>query len=346
VRRTAAEKYALIRLVEGSELPVRRTLRELRINRSTFYTWYSRYLQRGRAGLEPNPSAARRYWNRIPPRVRERVVEAALADPERSPRELAWQLTDREGHFLSESSVYRILRAYDLMPSPAFIVLAAGKTFQHPTHRPNELWQTDFTYLQVVGWGWYYLSTVLDDYSRYIIAWMLRTSMQAADVTETLDLARAKTGIDRVQVVHRPRLLSDNGPCYVSGELADYLETHKISHTRGAPYHPMTQGKIERYHRSMKNVVKLEKYHSPWELERAIARFVTDYNHRRLHEALDNVTPADVYEGRRLAILTRREQIKRRTLQQRRRENRHTPPRAVNRQEVSLRKQAHWPTSV
>ena len=71
-------------------------------------------------------------------------------------------------------------------------VLSAGKTFHHPTHRPNELWQTDFTYLQVVGWGWYYLSTVLDDYSRYIIAWMLRPSMQASDVTETLDLARAR----------------------------------------------------------------------------------------------------------------------------------------------------------
>ena len=166
--------------------------------------------------------------------MRQRVVEAALADPERSPRELAWQLTDREGHFLSESSVYRILKAYDLIPSPAFIVLSAGKTFQHPTHRPNELWQTDFTYLHVVGWGWYYLSTVLDDYSRYIIAWMLRTSMHAADVTETLDLARAKTGIDQVRVLHRPRLLSDNGPCYVSGELADYLDPPDLTHSWGA----------------------------------------------------------------------------------------------------------------
>ena len=92
-------------------------------------------------------------------------------------------------------------------------------------------------------------------------------------------------------------------------ELATYLETHGLGHTRSAPYHPMTQGKIERYHRSMKNVVKLEKYHNPWELERTIARFVDDYNHRRLHEALDNITPADVYEGRRSAILARREQI-------------------------------------
>ena len=316
------------------------------MNRSTFYAWYRRYTERGRAGLHPKPSAARRYWNRIPPRVRQRVVEAALADPERSPRELAWQLTDRDGHFLSESSVYRILKAYDLIPSPAFIVLSAAKTFQYPTHRPNELWQTDFTYLQVVGWGWYYLATVLDDYSRYIVAWTLRTSMQASDVTETLDLARAKTGVDRVQVRHRPRLLSDNGPCYVSQELATYLDTHGLGHTRGAPYHPMTQGKIERYHQSMKNVVKLEKYYSPWELERAVARFVDDYNHRRLHEALDNVTPVDVFEGRRLAILTRRAQIKRRTLEQRKRENLHTPPSAVNRQKVSLRHQRNLSGSV
>jgi len=193
-----------------------------------------------------------------------------------------------------------------------------------------------------VSWGWYSLSTVLDDYARYIVAWTLRTSMQASDVTETLDLARAATGVDQVRVEHRPRLLSDNGPCYVSAELATSLETHQLTHTRGAPYHPMTQGKIERYHRSIKNIVKLEQYYSPWELKRAVARFVEYYNHRRLHEALENVTPADVYEGRRPAILARRERIKRRTLAQRKRENLCTPRRAVNRQEVSLTKQAHW----
>ncbi len=321
-------------------MSARRT-RQLGVQRSTFYAWYRRYRAKGPTGLQPHPAAARRVWNRLPPRVRQRVVDAALADPEQSPRELAWQLTDREGHFLSESSVYRILKAYDLIPSPAYVVLSAAKTFAHPTHRPNELWQTDFTYLHVVSWGWYYLATVLDDYSRYIVAWTLRTSMQASDVTETLDLARARTGVDRVRVVHRPRLLSDNGPCYVSRDLATYLEAHGLAHTRGAPHHPMTQGKIERDHRSMKNVVKLEKHDSPWELERAVAHFVDHYNHRRLHEALENVTPADVYERRRPAILARREQIKRRTLAQRKRENLHGT-RAVHRQEVSLRKQTHW----
>ena len=166
--------------------------------------------------------------------------------------------------------------------------------------------------------------------------------MQASDVMETLDLARASTGVDRIRVEHRPRLLSDNGPCYVSQELATYLTTHGLDHTRGAPYHPMTKGKIERYHRSMKNIVKLDQYYSPWEFERAVARFVEYYNHRRLHEALGNVTPADVYAGRRSAILARRQQIERRTLAQRKRENLCTPRGVVNRQKVSLPKQTHW----
>ena len=183
--------------------------------------------------------------------MRQRVVDAALAAPERTPRELAWAFTDREGYFLSESSVSRILKAYDLIASPAFVVLSAGKTFQHPTHRPNELWQTDFTYLHVVGGGWYSRSTVLDDDSRDILAWTLRPTMQATDVMETLDLARAATGVDQVQVAHRPRLLSDNGPGYISAQLATSLETHGLPHTRSAPYHPMTQGKIERDHRSL-----------------------------------------------------------------------------------------------
>jgi transposase InsO family protein len=212
-----------------------------------------------------------------------------------------------------------------LITSPAFVVLTAGRKFPHPTQRPNELWQTDFTYLHIVGWGWYYLSTVLDDFSRYILAWTLRMSMAATEVMATLDLARAAAGIDRVPVVHRPRLLSDNGPCDISAELARYLEAHGVAHTRGAPYHPMTQGKIERYHRSLKNVVKLDHYYSPWELERAVGRFVEDYNHRRYHESLQNVTPADVYFGRQATIEARRERIKRRTLQRRKRENLQTP---------------------
>jgi transposase InsO family protein len=321
VRHTAAEKLEIIGLVEGSDLSVRRTLRELRVNRSTFYGWYRRYVDDGEDGLVVDKPARRRHWNRIPDQVRELVVERALETPELSCRELACRITDRERYFLSESSVYRILKSHDLIVSPAYELMRAADKFKQPTRQINELWQTDFTYLRVVGWGWYYLSTVLDDYSRYILAWKLTTTMGADDVTETLDVARAAAGIDNVRVEHRPRLLSDNGPCYVSEKLRDYLDEHRMTHTRGAPYHPMTQGKIERYHRSMKNVVKLENYYSPWELERAIARFVEFYNHRRYHESLQNVTPSDMYHGRQRKVLDARERIKRETLRRRRKDN-------------------------
>ena len=321
MRVSASEKLELIRLVEGSSLSVRRTLAEIGLARSTFYAWYKRYLDGGPEALEDRTPRPQAVWNRIPDRIRARVIETALVHTELSPRELACRITDREAEFLSESSVYRILKAADLIESPAYILLQAADCFQNPTRARNELWQTDFTYLPVVGWGWYYLSTVLDDYSRKILAWTLSATMRVEDVTETLDLARAATGVDRVRVEHKPRLLSDNGPCYIAKDLAAYLEQHGLVHTRGRPYHPMTQGKIERYHRSMKNVVRLENHYSPWELERAIARFVEHYNHKRLHEAIGNVTPDDMYHGRQRAILSRREKTKRLTLERRKKEN-------------------------
>ena len=321
MRYSQSEKMEIIRTVEESQLGVRPTLRELEVPQSTFYDWYRRYREDGYDGLAGRKSSPRRFWNKIPHPVRQEVVDIALAHPEKSPRELAWQITDSEGYFISESSVYRILKAYDLITSPAYIVMSAGDKFKNPTRRTNELWQTDFTYFKVLGWGWFYLSTVMDDYSRYIISWKLTTRMAADDVMATLDEALEITGVEQVQVRHRPRLLSDNGPCYLSGRLKEYLSQHGMSHTRSAPYHPMTQGKIERYHRSMKNVVKLRHYYTPWELEREIGNFVRYYNNQRYHESLKNLTPADVYYGRGEEILSERERIKQETLKLRRKQN-------------------------
>jgi len=321
MRHSPAEKREILRLVEESDLGVKRTLQVLDVPRSTFYRWYQLYRQDGTAGLEARAGAPRRFWNRIPEAEREKVVERALARPELTPRELAWQITDGEGYFISESSVYRILKAFDLVTSPAFVLLTAKDRFEHPSQRVHELWQTDFTYFKVVGWGWYYLLTVLDDYSRYIVGWKLYTGMASSDVTDLLETTIAETGVEHVEVRHRPRLLSDNGPCFVSRELQAYLVEREMRHTRGRPYHPMTQGKIERYHRSIKNVVKLQNYYLPWELDREIARFVRYYNHERVHEALDNLTPADVYHGRGRDIQTARQRLKRQTLLRRRRYN-------------------------
>ena len=227
--------------------------------------------------------------------------------------------TDNMTYFVSESSVYRMLKEQDLITSPAYILMQASDKFQHPTTRVNEMWQTDFTYFKIIGWGWYYLSTVLDDYSRYIIAWRLCTGMSTRDVSDTLDDALRFTGLDEVKVNHKPRLLSDNGPCYISGELADHLEENGMTHTHGRPYHPQTQGKIERWHRSMKNQILLHNYYLPCELEEHLQRFVSYYNHERYHESLNNLTPADVFYGRGQKILEQRALIKQNTLAMRRR---------------------------
>jgi transposase InsO family protein len=219
---------------------------------------------------------------------------------------------------VSESSVYRLLKAHDLITSPAFIVMKAADEFRDKTTTPNQLWQTDFTYLKVTGWGWFYLSTVLDDFSRYIIAWKLCTTMKAEDVTATLERALQNSGLDQAKLAHRPRLLSDNGSSYISADLAKWLDDRNMDHVRGAPYHPMTQGKIERWHQTLKNRILLENYYLPGDLEAEIGAFVADYNHRRYHEALGNLTPADVYLGRGPTILIERERIKRQTIANRR----------------------------
>jgi transposase InsO family protein len=321
MRYTASEKLEIIRTIETSHLPVGRTLDKIAIPKTTFYAWLDRYAAGGLNALEDRKPRPKRVWNRIPDEVRVKVIEHALDAPELSPREVAVAFTDAEKTFVSEASVYRILKAEGLVTSPAFIVMKAADAFANPTTAINQLWQTDFTYLKVTGWGWFYLSTVLDDFSRYIVAWKLCTTMTAVDVTDTLDLALHAAGLDQTNRTRRPRLLSDNGPSYVAADLSDWLEEQGMRHTRGKPYHPMTQGKIERWHLSLKSRILLENYYLPGHLEHAVASFVEHYNHRRYHESLDNLTPADVYFGRGARILKRREEIKRRTIDQPRRQH-------------------------
>ena len=320
---TQAEKMEIIRLVENSDLSIRDTLKELSVPKSSFYRWYQRYQEDGYDGLADHKHTARRFWNKIPQQVRDEVVDLALAEPEKSPREIAWQFTDHQGYYISESSVYRILKERNLIRRVVYQMVSASDKFENPTKRVNEMWQIDFTYFKITGWGWYYLCTVLDDYSRYILAWRLAPTMTAADAQATLDQAIAKTGLTHIKVRYRPRLLSDNGPSFLADDFKTYLKRYHVKHIRSAPYHPMTQGKIERYHRSMKNVVKLDNYFFPWHLQKAIGGYNRYYNEERYHESLGNVTPADVYYGRAKEIQSRREQIKQKTMRERRRLNRH-----------------------
>lgn len=318
MRYPSSEKLEIIRLVEQSHLPVKQTLDKLGIPRSTFYRWYDLYQTGGVDALEDKAPMPTHVWNRIPDDIRSQIMDMALANGDLSPRELAVRFTDIHEYFVSEASVYRLLKSHDLITSPAFIVMKAANEFRDKTTAINQLWQTDFTYLKIIGWGWFYLSTVLDDYSRYIIAWKLTSTMMTSDVTDTLELALQASGCDQARVIHKPRLLSDNGPSYVSAELADYLDDKGMKHTRGAPYHPQTQGKIERWHQTLKNRILLENYFLPGDLEYQIEAFIDHYNNDRYHESLKNLTPADVYFGRGQTILEQRERIKQKTIEQRR----------------------------
>jgi transposase InsO family protein len=315
MRLSIAEKQEIIQLVDHSDLGVNRTLRQLGIHKSTFYNWYNAYVKKGLEGLQPR-GRTRQQWNTIPEEQRQLVVEVALEHPVLSPRELAVKITDEQKIFISESSVYRILKAQGLITTPAHILLSASNEFKDKTCFVHQLWQTDFTYFKIVGWGWYYLSTVLDDYSRFIVHWELCKTMKAEDVERTIERAMDNALLSKHQ---RPKLLSDNGACYIASELKNYLKTKGITQLHGKINHPQTQGKIERYHRSMKNVVKLDHYYCPEELNAALETFVHYYNYHRYHESLDNVTPSDVYYGKREQILKRREKIKQQSMMQRRR---------------------------
>jgi transposase InsO family protein len=241
--------------------------------------------------------------------------------PELSSRQLSAWITDNEGFAVSESTVYRILKREGLVKRRE-TELEAAKEYHTKTTRPHQMWATDASYFKVVGWGYYYLVTVMDDYSRFILGWKLQKDMSANSLIEVVQQAVDATGMTDVPVEDRTRLLSDNGAGYISRAFRDYLNLVGIGHILAAPYHPQTNGKVECYQQSLKRVVNQLPYELPGQLEKAIADFVDYYNFRRYHKALGNVTPADVLHGRGGQILERRREMKAKTIQKRKDYNR------------------------
>jgi len=318
VRREAEVKYRILQMVERSPLSVRQTLRELGVSVATYYRWRRRYLDRGIEGLKDLPPVARRVWNRLREEEKDHVVQFALEHPSLSPREVATRLIDQEGRFVSESTVYRILRDVGLVKPSETKGFPASEEYHTKTRGPNELWHTDASYFFVAGWGYYYLISVLDDYSRMILGWRVQPSMSSSHIIEVIQDAVEFTGIPTVTVEPGPALLTDNGPGFLSRALEEFLKIRVMKHIVASPYHPQTNGKLERYHRTAKAKVTLFTYDSPQALIEAMASFVLYYNYQRYHEALGNVTPADVYYGRREVILAKREEVKQETLTARR----------------------------
>ena len=290
---SAAEKETVLSKVTSSPLPKRRVLRELGIPKSTYYRWLRRPRLDDRPGGAPTP------WNRL------------------SCRQLAAWITDNKGFSVSESTVYRILRREGLVKSPE-MQLKAGKEYHGKTTGPHQMWATDASYFKVIGWVYYYMVTVMDDYSRFIIAHKLQRDMTSDSFIEVVQDAVDRTGMTEVPVADRTKLLSDNGSGYVSRAFGDYLRLVGIRHILATPYHPQTNGKLERYHQTIKRDVNQVPYELPSDLDAAIASFVSYYNCRRYHMALGNVTPVDVLTGRREQILQRRKEVQAQTIDRRR----------------------------
>jgi len=309
------DKGRILALVGGSGLPRRHALAQLGLSSSTYYRWLARQAD-GR--LEDSKGGSRIPWNRCQPDEEGMVLSLARASPELSSRQLAFTLTDTRGRYISESTVYRILKREGLIKPAEVVGFKAGKEYHRKTKGPNELWATDCAHLKVVSWGWYYLVTVMDDYSRMILAWELKSDMAAGSLIDVVQKAVDATGMTEVPVEDRTRLLSDNGPGYLSRQFTEYLRLVGIRHIIAAPYHPESNGKIERYHRTIKGSINLIPYEMPSELEKAIRAFVEYYNHRRYHEGIGNVTPCDVYNGRHHEILRSRKEAKSRTREARR----------------------------
>jgi transposase InsO family protein len=311
---SVSQKTAVLDRVARSKDPKRQVLRELGVPKSTYYRWLKRQHHQS---LGDRTGAGTPPWNRLRPQEELLILEAAREMPELSSRQLAAWTTDNLGFAVSESTVYRILRKEGLVKSPQ-MQLKAGKEYHRKTSGPHQMWATDASYFKVIGWGYYYLVTVMDDYSRFILSWKLQRDMTADSLIEVVQDAVDKTGMTEVPVADRTSLLSDNGSGYVSRGFRDYLRLVGIRHILAAPFHPQTNGKLERYHQTIKRDVGQIPYEMPSDLEAALAAFVAYYNYRRYHKALGNVTPADVLHGRRERILQRRKEVQVQTIERRR----------------------------
>ena len=312
----------LIRQVEAGTRRRTRMLQELGIARSTYYVWRKDYDEGGLAALVRNKPVARRVWNRLQGFEEARVLVVARAHPELSARLIAVKITDEEEFSVSESTVFQILKRENLITPRPLPEQPAGQEWRHKTTRPDEIWQCDATNIFVVGWGYYKLIPIEDDYSRKLITWDLKpdeTALSISDIIEMgVEAARREGHLQEGQPM--PQLYTDNGAGFISELLATQLAAHNIGHIFGTPYHPQGRGKIERVHRRIKEKVCLVVYCMPDALKEALGAVIREYN-ATPHEALENVSPDDVYAGRKEEVLARRREKKRLTLERRKRYN-------------------------
>jgi len=313
----AEEKWDLLKFIEA--LPHRRkkqALRELGISHSTYYDWKKKFKEKGLLGLVNQPPIPHSHPNKLLEEEVEQLIKTARKQPEMGYRQVAYEV-EKEGVYLSESTAYRYLKAQGLIISkePNKREPAGDEWKTKPT-QPHEFWHTDITYIWVEGYGFRYLFTYLDGFSRYVIHAELRRQMTVDDTKETLQNALKKAGLPSD---HSLKLVTDNGSQYLSKRFRQYLKKEGIEHIRTAYKHPETNGKIERYHRTLKEKMRLIGFKDPQDAANKINQFNEYYNTKRVHQKLGYVTPLQAYRGEADQVkLTRK--LQREAARQRRRE--------------------------
>ncbi|MEK7763966.1 MAG: DDE-type integrase/transposase/recombinase [Nitrospirota bacterium] len=307
-----------VKLVEEltNEPKLLERLRELGIATSTYYSWKRRLVARGVAAFIAESSAPKSVWNRLSQAERDLIETEARKYTEMSPRLLAWMLLDQHGVAVSESTVYRVLKAKGLVRQRPQDQRPAAKAWKKPTKAVDEIWQMDGTNFFIPEFGYYKAIPVLDDHSRKVLACPLLPDESGQSASDAFEMAMETAQSEGHVIETRPTLLTDNGAGFSGEVLAKYLKIRGVPHIFGAPYHPQTQGKVERFNRTLKERVNLWLYGTPDDLRAAIDKENEEYNERP-HEALKNVCPNDVYAGRQEEVLERRAKIRLETMARR-----------------------------
>jgi len=307
----------LIEKIELSGTNRKKMLKCIKIPVSTYYHWREVYWENGINGLIKMSTSPGRVWNKILPDEEDVILEEAKLHPELTPRLIAVKITDNKGFYVGEKTVYRLLKKYNLVSPRPLEEMPAKKEYRVKTTRVDQMWQCDGTNMFVSGWGFYKYIPVLDDFSRYALTDELRLDETGYSISDAVEEAIEEAKRLGHTLDPKPLLLSDNGSAFVGEVLANYLRVHGISHIFGRPFHPQTQGKVERFNRTTKSkTVDLIVYCSPDELQAALKEAIRVYNNTP-HTSLHNVSPADVYAGRMKEILERREKLKKLTLERR-----------------------------
>lgn len=279
---------------DKTQIKARRLVAWIGIDRSKYYSWRDRYGQVN----EHNAWVPRDHW--LEDWEKQAMITYQQEHPLEGYRRLTYMMLDANIVAVSPASVYRVLKAAGLLGPWNARPSSKGSGFQQPLG-PHEHWHIDISYLNIGG-TFYYLCSILDGFSRYLVHWEIRTAMTAADVE--IILQRALELFPEA----RPRIISDNGPQFIARDFKEFIRLCGMTHVRTSPYYPQSNGKLERYHRTIKaDGIRPGTPLSLEDARRLVANFVLQYNTVRLHSAIGYLTPADKLAGRAEAILAARE---------------------------------------